>query len=250
MRTVVVTGAGSGIGRASAVLFHDQGDRVVAVDRDERGLASLAEQSDPDRMVTTTADVTDESALRAAFDHARDPAGGIDVLVTAAGLDRPRNVERMTTAEWDEVLGACLRGTFLSCKYAIPLMRQRGGAIVTFGSILGRSALAGNGAYGAAKAGVEHLTRAVAVECAADGTRANCILPGSTDTPMLWQGVEEEEARGIREVLTDEIPLGRIADPVEQARVVAFLASDAASYITGASLVVDGGVLAKSPTTY
>jgi NAD(P)-dependent dehydrogenase (short-subunit alcohol dehydrogenase family) len=126
----------------------------------------------------------------------------------------------------------------------------RRGAIVTFGSVIGRTAITGFAAYGAAKGGIEALTRALAVDYAAEGIRVNCVVPGSTDTPMMWFGVEAQDLAALRAQVVAEQPLGRIADPVEIARVVAFLASDEASIMTGATVVADGGVTARASVTY
>jgi NAD(P)-dependent dehydrogenase (short-subunit alcohol dehydrogenase family) len=257
-RTIVVTGAASGIGRATVESFAALGDTVVAADRDSRGLAGLrADEADAagtprsrGSVITVHADVADEDQVEALFAQARDIGGQLDVVVTAAGIGLATTIESCTTEQWDEVVEVCLRGTFLCAKYALRSLRRPGGAVITVGSVLGRRGFAANGAYGAAKAGIEQFTRDLAIEAAPHGIRANCILPGSTDTPMLWQGLDEHERRVARRELERDIPLGRVADPMEQARVITFLASEDASFISGTSVVVDGGALAVSPTRY
>jgi 2-deoxy-D-gluconate 3-dehydrogenase len=149
------------------------------------------------------------------------------------------------------VIDTSLKGTYMLCKSAVPALRRSGGgAIVTIGSVLGRVSLLSATAYSAAKAGVEALTRTMALDYAGDGIRANCVLPGATDTPLAWQGLSEEETATVREEVAREIPLGRVGQPREIAQVILFLASDAASFMTGAGVPVDGGLLAKSALTH
>ncbi len=250
-RVCVVTGAASGIGRATALLLADRGDIVVAFDRDPAGLAETRAAGVESRIETALVDVTDGEAVRAAIDAIAARHGRIDVLVTAAAIGLPGLIDEQPEAEWQATVDAVLGGTYHCARAAIRHMRVAGrGAIVTFGSVIGRTAIAGFAAYGAAKGGIEALTRALAVDYAADGIRVNCVVPGSTDTPMMWFGVEPAEIARLRAQVVAEQPLGRIAEPIEIARVVAFLASDEASIITGASIVADGGVTARASVTY
>jgi meso-butanediol dehydrogenase / (S,S)-butanediol dehydrogenase / diacetyl reductase len=252
-RVALVTGAASGIGRATALLFNERGEAVLAADWDREGLAATARAAAaPDRMVPYEADVSDPARVAAMVQAAVKAFGRLQVLVTAAGIGgKPSSVDRMPDHEWDQVVDISLKGTYLCCREALPQLRRAGGGtIVTFGSVLGRAVLPGGAAYSAAKAGVESLTRALAIDHAREGIRANCVLPGSTDTPLMWAGIPPEELPAVREVAENDVPLGRVAEPVEIARAVWFLASDEASFITGASLAVDGGTLAKASTTY
>ena len=242
-RVSIVTGAGSGIGRATALLLAERGDLVVGLDRKPAALAGDVE--------TVTVDVTDRPAVRAAIDGVAARHGSVDVLVTAAAIGIPGLIDEQPEADWDATVDAVLGGTANCCRAAIPHMRAaRRGAIVTFGSVIGRTAIAGFAAYGAAKGAIEALTRALAVDYAAEGIRVNCVAPGSTDTPMMWFGVAPADLPGIRAQVLSEQPVGRIADPIEIARVVAFLASDEASFITGTTIVADGGVTARASVTY
>jgi NAD(P)-dependent dehydrogenase (short-subunit alcohol dehydrogenase family) len=252
-RVTLVTGAASGIGRATALLFNERGDAVLAADRDRDGLAATVRAAAvPDRITEHVADVSDPAQVTAMVEAAVEAFGRLDVLVTAAGIGGETGpVDRMPEQEWDRVVDISLKGTYLCCHEAIPeLRRAGGGAIVTFGSVLGRAVLPGGAAYSAAKAGVESLTRALAIDHAREGIRANCVLPGSTDTPMMWAGVADEELPAVRKIAAEDVPVGRIADPIEIARAVWFLASEEASFVTGTSLAVDGGILARGSTTY
>jgi NAD(P)-dependent dehydrogenase (short-subunit alcohol dehydrogenase family) len=250
-RVSVVTGAASGIGRATALLLAERGDIVVGLDRDPAGLAATLEADASGRVETAAVDVTDGDAVRAVIDGIATRHGAIDVLVTAAAIGLPGLIDEQPEADWQATVDAVLGGTYQCTRAAIRHMRvARRGAIVTFGSVIGRTAITGFAAYGAAKGGIEALTRALAVDYAAEGIRVNCVVPGSTDTPMMWFGVEPQDLDGLRAQVVAEQPLGRIADPVEIARVVAFLASDEASIMTGATVVADGGVTARASVTY
>ena len=246
-----MTGAASGIGRATALLLAERGDLVAGLDRDPAGLAATLAADASGRVEVAPVDVTDGAAVRAVIDEVAARHGGIDVLVTAAAIGLPGLIDEQPEAEWQATVDAVLGGTYQCARAAIRHMRiAKRGAIVTFGSVIGRTAITGFAAYGAAKGGVEALTRALAVDYAAEGIRVNCVVPGSTDTPMMWLGVPAADLAGLRAQVLAEQPLGRIADPVEIARVVAFLASDEASIMTGSTVVADGGVTARASVTY
>jgi NAD(P)-dependent dehydrogenase (short-subunit alcohol dehydrogenase family) len=248
----LVTGAASGIGKATALLFAQRGHRVVAVDRNAGGLQTTLAAADAlggaasDSIAACTADILDPLALAAAVDLAADRFGGLDVLVAAAAIGDCGRIDEMKPQLWDLIIDVILKGSSHCCRAAIPAMRQRGGgSIVLFGSILGRAGPPGIGAYAAAKGGIEALARTLAVDLAPDRIRVNCIVPGAVDTPMTWSTIPPEDHSKVAGFAREDIPVGRMAQPVEIARCVYFLASDEASFVNGTSLVADGGVLAK-----
>jgi NAD(P)-dependent dehydrogenase (short-subunit alcohol dehydrogenase family) len=242
----LVTGAASGIGKATALLYTRRGHHVVAVDRNAAGLRDSLADAPANSVVAFPADILDPPALEAAVDLATDRFGGLDVLVAAAAIGDCGPIDEMQRELWDLVIDVILKGSSNCCRAAIPALRQRGGgSIVLFGSILGRVMPPGIGAYAAAKGGIEALTRTLAVDLAPDRIRVNCIVPGAVDTPMTWSAIPPENHAEVAEFARADIPAGRMAQPVEIARCVYFLASDEASFVTGTSLVADGGVLAK-----
>ncbi len=245
-KVVLVTGAASGIGRATARLLCERGYRVVAADLRREAVEEAV--SDLGAAVTAVAcDVRSPGDTTAAIQVAEGQFGGLDAVAHVAGVEIDRPVDLLPEDAWDTVVDTNLKGTYLVCAAAVPALRRRGsGAIVTTGSVLGRVALPGVTAYGASKAGVEALTRTMALDYARDGIRVNCIVPGATDTPLMWVGLPPEAVAETRRRAEGEIPLGRIAAPIEIAHAIAFLLSDEASFITGASLAVDGGHLARS----
>ena len=239
-RIAVVTGAASGIGAASARRLAEEGAELWLVDRAEEALGQLAVSLGANRVV---ADVTEPGAAERVIEE----AGGVDVLVTAAGAILRRTAEETSDAEWDAALALNLTATFRFCRAAIPAMRERGGgAIVTVGSGWGLVAGPRAVAYAATKAAVVNLTRALAIDHGPDGIRANCVCPGDTQTPLLRDELAQL-GRGRRRRdrrLGRRRPLGRVAEPGEIAAAVAWLASPDAGHVTGTTLVVDGGGLA------
>lgn len=244
-KVALVTGAASGIGLATARLLAERGYAVVAGDvafdrmRDElHGLSDVL----PVRL-----DVRNIGHVKEAVETCEDKFGALNIVAHVAGIEVDAHVERLTEAEWDLVVDTNLKGTYFVCSAAAPALRRAGGgAIVTVASVLGRVALPGVGAYSASKGGVEAMTRAFALDLASDRIRINAVLPGPTDTPLMWAPVAAENRSAVRAQVEKEVPLGRVADPREIATVIAFLLSDDASFVTGSSVVVDGGALAKS----
>jgi len=239
-RIAIVTGAASGIGAATARRLADEGAALWLVDRAEDALRRLASSLSASWLV---ADVTEPGAAERALEQ----AGGVDVLVTAAGAILRRTAEQTSDAEWDAALALNLTATFRFCRAAIPAMRERGGgAIVTVGSGWGLVAGPRAVAYAATKAAVVNLTRALAIDHGPDGIRANCVCPGDTSTPLLrdeYVQLGEDADIGIAASGAGR-PLGRAAEPAEIAAAIAWLASPDAGHVTGTTLVVDGGGLA------
>jgi NAD(P)-dependent dehydrogenase (short-subunit alcohol dehydrogenase family) len=233
-KVAVVTGAARGIGDAIAMRFLEEGARVFSLD--------LGEPDEARAGVTyLKANVADPASVAAAFAEIDRAAGQVDVLVNNAGVQRVALAENMKFEDWQLVINTHLTGMHLCSAEAIRRMRarNRGGAIVSIASAAGIVAIEGRGPYGAAKAGIEGLTRVYATETAGAGIRVNAVAPGSTRTKLIEQGLKDGSIRGEWQV--ERIPMGRLAEPREIADPVVYLASDRASYITGQTLVVDGG---------
>jgi NAD(P)-dependent dehydrogenase (short-subunit alcohol dehydrogenase family) len=244
VKVALVTGAASGIGRATARLFAKAGYGVVGADRSAAGLTETL--AHVEHAAAVQGDVSVWADAERMVDATREQFGRLDAVACIAGIEIDHPVDQLAIEDWDAVVDTSLKGTYLVCRAAVPLLRASGGgAIVTTGSVLGRVAMPGVTAYGAAKAGMEALTRAMAIDYAREGIRANCILPGLTDTPLVWQSVPPEDLENARALAASEVPLGRMAEPEEIGRVIVFLCSDGASFMTGASVVVDGGALAR-----
>jgi meso-butanediol dehydrogenase / (S,S)-butanediol dehydrogenase / diacetyl reductase len=242
-RIAVVTGAASGIGEATAQLFAAEGAVPVLVDVDEGGLESCSARiarRGGDSLVHR-ADVSDSAEVTQLFAHVRERFGRVDILFNNAGIAVLGTVVTTPEELWDRTLAVNLKSVYLCCREAIPLM-TRGGSIINTASSWGPIAANNVAAYCASKAGVVNLTRSIAIDFAPDGIRANCLVPGTTDTPMvralLAQQPDPERAAAFYERMQ---PIRRFASPEEIARAVVFLASDDASYATGATFSIDGG---------
>ena len=245
-KVACITGAGSGQGRASAILFAQEGAKVVVADLNLEGAEEVAKtiQAAGGEAVAVRVDISQEDQVKAAIDRTVETYGRLDILFNNAGVGYSSPyvmapAVQTPVSDWDIVLGINLRGTFLGCKHALPVMaRQRKGSIINNSSINGLVALPGADAYTAAKGGVIALTRVLASDWGPQGIRVNCICPGPIDTPMIAPALEDP---AIRKALTDPVPLGRIGRPEEIASAALFLASDESSYISGVILPVDGG---------
>ena len=240
-KVAVITGAARGIGRATLEVFLAEGARVVATDLDATTLAEVAGDA-----VTVVGDVSVEDDARAMIEAAISAYGRIDVLVANAGVIPLSTIDQTSAADWDHVMAVDGRGMFLTCKYAIEHMaRQGSGSIVLLSSISGQRGQVGQAAYGPAKYVATGLTHHLAVEWAARGIRVNAVAPGTIRTDAVVSLLETPEGQAYVEEIEGRHPIGRLGEPREVAEAIAFLASDAASFITGAVLPVDGGYLAQ-----
>jgi len=243
-KTALLTGGGSGIGRASAERFAREGADVAVVDIDEEGAEETVdriEAADGGRAEAIQADVTDSAAVERMIAEIIDRFGHLDVLHNNAGrLHQPVPVEELEESTWDEVHGLNLKGVFLGIKHAVPHLREGEGVIVNTASTAAIRPRPGTAAYASSKGGVVTLTKQLARELAEDGIRVNAVCPVATDTPLLSALEGSEEAETDIEDIVATIPLGRLVEPEEVAATVAFLASDEASMISGSALEVDG----------
>jgi meso-butanediol dehydrogenase/(S,S)-butanediol dehydrogenase/diacetyl reductase len=239
-RVAIVTGGASGIGAATARALAAEGAGLVLVDVDrERGVAVAAEID----ATFVPGDVADARLLARVIEDAARRLGRLDVLVSNAFATRAGTIERLGLEGWTRTLDVTLTAVFTGLQAAIPIMRaQGGGAVVNVASISGLAGDRGLAAYNAAKAGVVNLTRAAALELAPAGIRVNAVCPGLIATPALARALGDEPERERR--ARAAVPVGRFGRPEEVARAICFLASDDASYVTGTTLIVDGGLTA------
>lgn len=230
--SVLVTGAGRGIGLAVTERLAEEGAHVAAADLSEPVECAGAK-------ARLSGDVTSEEDVARVFDDAWDALNGVDALVLCAGIHWVGPTHEMRAEDFDRVLAVSARGTFLFCRAALPRMVDRGsGHILTFGSTAAVAGAPGLTAYAAAKGAVLQITRSIAAEYAPLGIRANCLCPGATDTPLLRELMAgRADAQGFR----DAHPIGRFAQPAEIAGAAAWLLSEDASYMVGAAVMCDGG---------
>ncbi len=247
-RTALVTGAASGIGKATAELFASLGARVVASDvNSDGGAATVAAINEAGHeAVFQAADVRNDEALTALVGFAVDSYGGLDCAANCAGVGAGHaTTHQYSDEDWDRVVGINLRGTWLALRREIEAMLAGGnpGAIVNMGSTLGLRGSPMASPYTTSKHGVIGLTRTAAIEYAPNRIRINAVCPGAIDTPMM----DETFARfpGFREMLIGYVPMGRMGRPEEVAAAIAWLCSDGASFITGECLTIEGGLLAR-----
>ncbi|MEE8391752.1 MAG: SDR family NAD(P)-dependent oxidoreductase [Anaerolineae bacterium] len=247
-KRALITGGASGIGRATALLFAREGAAVAVADLDEAGGAKVVQAivNEGGRATFVRCDVTQAADCRRAVQRTVEELGGLDILCNNAGIIRRATVLDTTEEEWERVMAVNVKSIFLLGKYAVPVMTQAGGGVIVntasgWGLVGGRNAVS----YCASKGAVVNMTRAMALDHGEQNIRVNCICPGDTDTPML-----RDEARQLgasdKEFLADaaDRPLRRIGRPEDIAQAALYLASDAASFVTGTALVVDGGGLA------
>jgi meso-butanediol dehydrogenase / (S,S)-butanediol dehydrogenase / diacetyl reductase len=242
-QVALVTGAGSGIGLATAQRLHAEGATVVLLDRNAEPVKAAAAELGS-RAEAAVCDVTDQAGIVAVIGDVVTRLGRLDVLVTAAGVDQCDTVPGTSLEEWRTIIDVDLDGVFYACRAAIPVFAGQGrGAIVTISSAIGTVGERNRSAYCAAKSGVENLTRAMALDHGRQGIRANCVAPGLIDTPLIRGGKVGGEANpdAMQAMVDAHHAIPRIGQPGEVAAAIAFLASDDASFITGAVLPVDAG---------
>ena len=243
IKNVIVTGASSGIGRATVERFLRDGNNVALVGRRERKLDEVASRCEPGgRAIVIAADLTDERQTEGCIATTVDVLGGLDVLVNAAGILKSGRIEDTSLKLWDEMMNINLRSVFHMMKSALPYLERSRGNIVNVSSVTGPRSFPGVLAYCVSKAAVDQLTRCAALELAAKGVRVNEVNPGVVVTELHRAGGMSEEAyAAFLEHSKTTHPLGRVGNPQEVADLIYFLASDQAGWITGATVSIDGG---------
>lgn len=254
-KSVLITGAASGIGRATALMCAREGADVIVTDLDKGGAETVADtiRREGGSAIAEALDVRIEADWERVIGDAVKRYGQLDVMVANAGISFAKPVTELTLEEWRQVHAVNLDGVFLGTKHAVRVMREagRGGSIVIVSSASGLKASAGASAYCSSKAAVRLFAKTVALECAGDGIRVNTVHPAGVKTPM-WEGMQFFEdlerahggAAGAWEALERSSPLGRFATPEEIAAGILYLSSEEASYVTGTDLVIDGGYTA------
>ena len=246
-KVVLITGAARGMGACEARLCAAEGARLVLGDMLESQLMELANElvEAGCEVVAKRQDVTKEQDWQAAVDLARSQFGRLDVLVNNAGILDTSGVEDTTLETWERVIAVNQTGVWLGMKAVTPLMKDSGGgSIVNKSSIYGIVGSGGSAAYHASKGAVRILTKTAALELGVHGIRVNSVHPGFIQTPMIEQALPEVN-ESVLDLISDQVPLGRVGQPEDIARGVLYLASDESSYVTGTELVIDGGVTAR-----
>jgi len=245
-RIAVVTGAGSGIGHATARLFAEEGAIVIVADRHgtkaERVAAEIGR-----RASAATVDVAKAAEVEALMEGTAARHGRLDILINNAGYGITGSVVETSEEDWDALMAVNVKGVFLGCKYAIPIMRrQGGGAIVNTASTTARVGIPNRAAYVTSKGAVAAMTRAMALDHVGDNIRINCVGPGTIESPYFTEMLAKAaDPAALRASLADRQPMGRMGTPAEIARAMLFLASDDASFCTGSTLFADGGWTAR-----
>ena len=250
-KVALITGAASGIGKSTSLLFGQEGAKVMCADVNGEGAERVARQiaDTGGEAASVQVDVSREVEVQGMIRETMERWGRLDVLHNNAGIGTAGPVTQMQEEEWDRTIDVNLKGVFLGCKHAIPeMVKQGGGAIVNTASDAGLQGIAWLSTYCASKGGVVLLTKSLAVEWAQQGIRVNCVCPGVIRTPILDPFLDQakalfgDSAEAAWERMGQMHPIGRVGEPEEVARGVMFLASDEASFVTGVALPVDGGV--------
>jgi len=246
-RRALITGGASGIGRAIAQLFVEEGAQVAIVDVNEAGVATAVQElSEIGEATGFVGDVRSMSDADRVVSSTVEAFGGLDALVCNAGITSVMPIEQLSEEEWDRVLTTNVKGMFTMVKHAIPHMKERGGTIVTLGSEMGIVAVPESPAYNASKGGVIMFTKSIALDLIRYGIRVNSLCPGVTRTPLLQAEIDNSlDPERTAAEQADWAPIKRVADPREIAQGALWLTSDAGSFAVGSSLVVDGGFTAR-----
>jgi 2-keto-3-deoxy-L-fuconate dehydrogenase len=243
-RVALITGAASGIGKATALLFAREGASICVLDVNETGAVATAQSIDD--ALAVTVDVSVSAEVERAVAACLDRFGCIDILVHCAGLGSTQTVADTSEEAWDRVFAVNARGTFLMCKYVLPHMLGSGGCIVNIASVAGMVGIRNRAAYCASKGAVISLTQSIAVDYVGQGIRCNCICPGTVDSPWVGRLLDAaEDPVAERAALVARQPMGRLGLPEEIAAAALYLASDDAAFMTGSQLVIDGGLTAQ-----
>lgn len=245
-KVAIITGAGAGIGEASARLFAKEGAHLVLIDLEEEPLAKVVKELEAASTIVLdiVGDVSNAAVCRSIIDRTMAHFGRLDILFNNAGIVAKGSLVDCSEEEWQRTLDVNLKSMYLLCRAAVPIMqRQGGGSIINMSSVAGPAGVANRGAYSVSKAGVIGLTKSLAIDFIKDGIRVNCICPGTVDTPSLRSRIASspnpEEA--LRAFVARQ-PMGRMGRPEEIAALALFLASDRAQYMTGQALFMDGGM--------
>src|SRR5919199_1840900 len=248
-RVAVITGAGSGIGQAMALLFAREGARVLAADVNGEAAAATAAKvsAEGGACQALTVNVIEPDQVRGMIERARSSYGRLDILCNNAGIGSTTSVIEAEPDEWDRVMTVNVKSVYLGCKYAVPVMiAQGGGCIINTASVAGMVGIVKRASYSASKGAVIALTRQVAIDFVEQGIRVNCICPGTVDSPWVGRLLSQaDDPAAARQALVARQPLGRLGTPEEVAAAALYLASDDATFITGTGLVIDGGLTAR-----
>ena len=239
-KVVIITGATSGFGKETALLFAKEGAKIVAVGYRKNGEKLLDEIKEiGGDAIFVKANVSVEQEVISLVNKTIETYGKIDILFNNAGIFIPGTADEISSNDWDKVININLKGVYLGCKYSVPhMMKNGGGVIINTSSASGIIGFPDAVAYAASKGGIVSLTKAMALDYAKDNIRVNCICPGTGETDMTKEALENEESK---KMLLSPIPMGRFGQPKDVANAALFLASDMSSYLTGVVLPVDGG---------
>jgi len=244
-KVAIVTGGAKGIGKGCALVLARAGASVAVADLDEAAGRAVAAEIEGlgARSLFVRSDVGESADVQALIEKVVAHFSGLDILINNAGYHISKSVEHTSEEEWDYILRNNLKSVFLCSKYAIPHLRQRKGSIVNMSSMVGLVGQSNAGAYSATKGGIVAMTKGMALDLASDGIRVNCICPGWVSTPLVedWFG-QQPDPEAARKYIFGVHPLGRIATPEEIGAVALFLASDAAGFVTGVAVPVDGAL--------